>query len=121
MKARRVILWSIAIIPGLLVVAGLIAGWPGLVVGFCWSTVVLWHATFTINSLAHVWGRRAYETTDTSRNNAVLAVITGGEGWHNNHHRYPNSARAGFLERGYRADGPHPNQAPLRVTADLYR
>ncbi len=74
----------------------LIAGWSGLVIGFFLSTVLLWHGTFTINSLAHVWGRRVYETTDTSRNNAVLAVITGGEGWHNNHHRYPWAARQGF-------------------------
>jgi stearoyl-CoA desaturase (delta-9 desaturase) len=72
------------------------AGWSGLLIGFFLSTVLLWHGTFTINSLAHVWGRRAYETTDTSRNNAVLAVITGGEGWHNNHHRYPWAARQGF-------------------------
>ncbi len=74
----------------------LIAGWSGLVIGFFLSTVLLWHGTFTINSLAHVWGRRVYETTDTSRNNAALAVITGGEGWHNNHHRYPWAARQGF-------------------------
>jgi stearoyl-CoA desaturase (delta-9 desaturase) len=74
----------------------LVAGWSGLVIGFFLSTVLLWHGTFTINSLSHVWGRRVYETTDTSRNNAVLAVITGGEGWHNNHHRYPWAARQGF-------------------------
>jgi stearoyl-CoA desaturase (delta-9 desaturase) len=74
----------------------LVGGWSGLVVGFFASTVVLWHSTFTINSLAHVWGRRVYETEDTSRNNPYLAVLTGGEGWHNNHHRYPFSARQGF-------------------------
>ncbi len=74
----------------------LIAGWSGLIIGFFLSTVLLWHGTFTINSLAHVWGRRVYDTTDTSRNNAALAVITGGEGWHNNHHRYPWAARQGF-------------------------
>jgi stearoyl-CoA desaturase (delta-9 desaturase) len=74
----------------------LVGGWSGLVVGFFASTVVLWHTTFTINSLAHVWGRRVYETEDTSRNNAFLAIFTGGEGWHNNHHRYPFSARQGF-------------------------
>jgi stearoyl-CoA desaturase (delta-9 desaturase) len=73
-----------------------IAGWSGLIIGFFASTVLLWHGTFSINSLAHVWGRRVYETTDTSRNNAVLAVLTGGEGWHNNHHRYPWAARQGF-------------------------
>jgi stearoyl-CoA desaturase (delta-9 desaturase) len=71
-------------------------GWQLLVWGFCISTVVLWHATFTINSLAHRFGRRRYETRDDSRNNAWLALITLGEGWHNNHHRYPASARQGF-------------------------
>jgi stearoyl-CoA desaturase (delta-9 desaturase) len=74
----------------------LVGGWSGLVVGFFASTVVLWHTTFTINSLAHVWGKRVYETEDTSRNNGFLAIVTGGEGWHNNHHRYPFSARQGF-------------------------
>jgi stearoyl-CoA desaturase (delta-9 desaturase) len=74
----------------------LIAGWPGLVVGFCWSTVVLWHATFTINSLAHVVGRRRYVTGDESRNNWLLALLTMGEGWHNNHHAYQVSVRQGF-------------------------
>ena len=74
----------------------LIAGWPGLVVGFCWSTVVLWHATFCINSLAHVVGRQRYVTGDQSRNNWLLALLTMGEGWHNNHHAYQASVRQGF-------------------------
>jgi stearoyl-CoA desaturase (delta-9 desaturase) len=74
----------------------LIGGWSGLVVGFFASTVVLWHATFTVNSLAHVMGRRPYKTDDTSRNNVLIALATGGEGWHNNHHRYQFSARQGF-------------------------
>jgi stearoyl-CoA desaturase (delta-9 desaturase) len=73
-----------------------ILGWPGLVVGFCWSTVVLWHATFSINSLAHLIGRRRYVTGDQSRNNWALALLTLGEGWHNNHHAYQASARQGF-------------------------
>src|SRR6202012_1444602 len=60
-------------------VAFLIAGWPGLIVGFAWSTVVLWHATFCINSLAHVVGRRRYVTGDESRNNWLLALLTMGE------------------------------------------
>jgi stearoyl-CoA desaturase (delta-9 desaturase) len=75
----------------------LIAGWPGLAVGFCWSTVVLWHATFCINSLAHVSGRQRYVTGDQSRNNWLLALLTMGEGWHNNHHAYQASVRQGFL------------------------
>jgi stearoyl-CoA desaturase (delta-9 desaturase) len=79
------------------VVCFLIAGWPGLLIGFFASTVVLWHGVFVINSLAHVMGRRRYATEDTSRNSALLAVVTLGEGWHNNHHYYPASARQGFF------------------------
>lgn len=79
------------------IVSYLIAGWPGLLVGFFGSTVVLWHATFTVNSLNHVFGRRRYVTTDTSRNSAILALWTMGEGWHNNHHYYAAAARNGFF------------------------
>ena len=75
----------------------LVAGWSGLVIGFFASTIALWHSTFTINSLAHVMGRRRYATTDTSRNAAVLVPFTMGEGWHNNHHYYQASARQGFF------------------------
>ncbi|MGA7808026.1 acyl-CoA desaturase [Bradyrhizobium sp.] len=78
------------------VVCALIAGWSGLVVGFLWSTVVLYHATFCINSLAHVHGRKRYVTGDDSRNNWLLALFTMGEGWHNNHHAYQSSVRQGF-------------------------
>ena len=60
------------------------------------STVFLLHGTFTINSLSHLWGNRRYNTSDDSRNNLLLALITMGEGWHNNHHRYMRSARQGF-------------------------
>ncbi|MGQ0825947.1 MAG: acyl-CoA desaturase [Actinomycetota bacterium] len=74
----------------------LIGGWSGLVVGFFASTIVLWHTTFLVNSLAHVMGHRVYDTDDTSRNSLIVALLTGGEGWHNNHHRYPSSARQGF-------------------------
>ncbi|MEO5680680.1 MAG: acyl-CoA desaturase [Acidimicrobiales bacterium] len=81
----------------LAVTSFLVAGWSGLVVGFFLSTVALWHGTFTVNSLAHVMGRRRYATTDTSRNSALVAFLTGGEGWHNNHHHYPSSARQGFV------------------------
>jgi stearoyl-CoA desaturase (delta-9 desaturase) len=73
-----------------------VAGRSGLVVGFLWSTVLVYHATFCINSLAHVRGGRRYVTGDDSRNNVVLALLTMGEGWHNNHHAYPASARQGF-------------------------
>lgn len=67
-----------------------------LVWGFFVSTTALYHATFTINSLAHVWGTRRFETSDDSRNNWFLALVTLGEGWHNNHHRFPNSERQGL-------------------------
>ena len=65
--------------------------------GFFISTVVLLHATVTINSFDHMYGSRRYNTPDTSRNNALLALITLGEGWHNNHHHYAVSARQGFF------------------------
>jgi stearoyl-CoA desaturase (delta-9 desaturase) len=71
-------------------------GWQMLIWGFCVSTVVLFHATVTINSLAHRFGGRRFDTLDDSRNNLWLALITFGEGWHNNHHFYPGSARQGF-------------------------
>lgn len=67
-----------------------------LVWGYFVSTVVLIHVTLTINSLAHRFGSRRYQTRDDSRNNALLAVLTLGEGWHNNHHHFPGSARQGF-------------------------
>lgn len=73
-----------------------VGGWPGLVVGFFLSTVLVYHATFCINSLAHVHGRKRYVTGDDSRNNWLLAVFTMGEGWHNNHHAYQSSVRQGF-------------------------
>jgi len=67
-----------------------------LVWGFFISTVVLFHATVTINSLAHRFGSRRFPTRDDSRNNWLLALLTFGEGWHNNHHHFPGSARQGF-------------------------
>lgn len=67
-----------------------------LVWGFFISTVCLYHGTFTINSLAHRWGSKRFKVKDESRNNFFLALLTLGEGWHNNHHFYPVSARQGF-------------------------
>jgi stearoyl-CoA desaturase (delta-9 desaturase) len=67
-----------------------------LIWGFFISTVALYHGTFTVNSLAHVFGKRRYATRDHSRNNWFLAIITFGEGWHNNHHHFPGSVRQGF-------------------------
>lgn len=74
----------------------LLGDWRGFVVGFCWSTVATYHGTFAINSLAHTTGRQRYLTGDESRNNWWLAILTLGEGWHNNHHWYQGSARQGF-------------------------
>jgi stearoyl-CoA desaturase (delta-9 desaturase) len=74
----------------------LIGGWSGLVVGFFWSTVLVFHGTFCINSLAHVRGTKRYVTGDDSRNNWLLAIFTMGEGWHNNHHACQSSVRQGF-------------------------
>ena len=71
-------------------------GWPAFVWGFVVSTVVLYHGTFTINSLAHLWGSRRFPTKDESRNNLFLALITFGEGWHNNHHWFQHSCRQGI-------------------------
>jgi stearoyl-CoA desaturase (delta-9 desaturase) len=80
----------------LAVLCYVLAGGPGLVVGFFWSTVLVYHATFCINSLAHVRGSKRYVTGDESRNNWILAIATMGEGWHNNHHAYQSSVRQGF-------------------------
>ncbi len=74
-----------------------LGGASALVVGFLTSTVILYHGTFTVNSLAHMFGRRRYPTTDTSRNSFLIAIFTGGEGWHNNHHFYQATANNGFF------------------------
>jgi stearoyl-CoA desaturase (delta-9 desaturase) len=86
-------------VPGILlgVACFLIGGWSGLVWGFLISTILVYHATFTINSLSHLFGKRRYNTPDDSRNNIWLALITLGEGWHNNHHHYQSSANQGFF------------------------
>lgn len=71
-------------------------GLSSLVVGFFLSTVVLYHGTFSINSLMHMFGKKRYESNDESRNSLILALITLGEGWHNNHHYYQSTVRQGF-------------------------
>lgn len=73
-----------------------IGGWGYLVYGYAVATFILGHATWTINSLAHVYGSVRYQTRDTSKNNFWLALLTMGEGWHNNHHYYCSSANQGF-------------------------
>lgn len=72
------------------------SGWQMLVWGFFVSTVLLYHGTFTVNSLAHIFGSRRFPTNDNSRNNLFVALITLGEGWHNNHHHYQSSERQGI-------------------------
>jgi len=74
-----------------------IGGFAGVLWGYVFSTVLLWHTTYTINSLAHRWGSTRYETGDDSRNNLWLALLTLGEGWHNNHHWFMSAARNGFF------------------------
>ncbi|RMG66710.1 MAG: acyl-CoA desaturase [Calditrichaeota bacterium] len=72
------------------------SGFQLLVWGFFISTTLLYHGTFTVNSLTHVFGRRRFATTDDSRNSFLISLFTLGEGWHNNHHRFPSSERQGF-------------------------
>jgi stearoyl-CoA desaturase (delta-9 desaturase) len=71
-------------------------GWQLFIWGFGISTVVLFHCTCSINSLAHIIGKQRYATGDESRNSFLLALVTMGEGWHNNHHYFMSSARQGF-------------------------
>ena len=87
------------VLPGVILAVAcyLWMGWQGLVWGFFVSTVLLYHATFMINSLCHMFGRIRYKITDTSRNSLILALVTMGEGWHNNHHYYATSANMGFF------------------------
>ncbi len=66
-----------------------------LVWGVFLRTVVVWHITWSVNSIAHRWGYRNYETTDLSRNNAIVGILAAGEGWHNNHHADPRAASHG--------------------------
>ena len=75
----------------------LIGGWSGLFGGFFLGNVLSHHAVFLVNSACHLWGGRRYATPDASRNNALVALLTFGEGWHNNHHHYQSSANQGFF------------------------
>jgi stearoyl-CoA desaturase (delta-9 desaturase) len=73
------------------------AGLSTLFIGFFLSTVILYHGTFSINSIMHKFGNQRYESHDESRNSLWLALLTLGEGWHNNHHYYETAARQGFF------------------------
>jgi stearoyl-CoA desaturase (delta-9 desaturase) len=86
--------WVPTIMTG--VVCGLAFGWPGIVWGLGVATTFAFHAPLFVNSAGHLWGPRRFETKDSSRNNAFLSAIILGEGWHNNHHHDPSSARHGF-------------------------
>ena len=90
------------------------SGWQMVVWGYVVSTVVLIHVTALVNSICHRFGSRRFATRDDSRNNAVLALLTLGEGWHNNHHRYAGSARQGFY--WWQVDGSY---LLLRLMAGL--
>ncbi len=89
--------WHLAPTVALAVGILCVGGWHALIWGYFVSTVLTWHATFSINSLMHVFGRRRYATGDESRNSMLLALLTMGEGWHNNHHYYQRAARQGFF------------------------
>ena len=85
-------------VPIIIVGIGLFAigGWTMLLWGVFLKTVIGWHATWLVNSATHLWGSRRFDTRDDSRNNGLIAAITFGEGWHNNHHAHPRSARHGL-------------------------
>lgn len=86
------------IVPTIVVGMGLLAigGWTMLLWGIFLKTVLGWHFTWLVNSATHLWGTRRFDTRDDSRNNALVAAVTFGEGWHNNHHAYPRSAKHGI-------------------------
>lgn len=74
-------------------------GWQMVAWAFFLSSVLVYHVTFMINSVTHMFGTKRFDTGDQSRNSLILALLTWGEGWHNNHHRYPMSARQGLYRR----------------------
>ena len=83
-----------SVIVGILLFA--IGGFSMVLWGVFFKTVIGWHSTWLVNSATHLWGTRRFETRDDSRNNGLIAAITFGEGWHNNHHAYPRSAKHGL-------------------------
>jgi fatty-acid desaturase len=85
-------------VPSLVLLPILLAcgGWSMVMWGLCFRVVFGLHATWLVNSATHLWGNRRFETRDDSRNNWWVALITFGEGWHNNHHAHPTSARHGL-------------------------
>ncbi len=88
-----------AIIAGIALMA--IGGWTMVVWAIFLRTVMGWHFTWLVNSATHLWGTRRFDTRDDSRNNGLIAAVTFGEGWHNNHHAYPRSAKHGLTWREF--------------------
>jgi stearoyl-CoA desaturase (delta-9 desaturase) len=86
--------WVPIVAAGLILFA--IGGYTMVLWGIFFRTVLGWHATWLVNSATHLWGTRRFETRDDSRNNGLIAAVTFGEGWHNNHHAHPRSARHGI-------------------------
>jgi stearoyl-CoA desaturase (Delta-9 desaturase) len=91
-------LYRNSLLPALLLnsVLFLVGGFSMMAIGGCLSSVLLLHQSSAVNYFCHLRGYKSYETKDNSRNNFIVAVLTFGEGWHNNHHRYPGSAKAGM-------------------------
>jgi stearoyl-CoA desaturase (delta-9 desaturase) len=88
-------LWML---PGLVFAAAcyLALGWSGVVIGYCLPLAAMFQVTFAVNSVCHLFGSRRFDTGEESRNNWLIGILANGEGWHNNHHRAPYSARHGF-------------------------
>jgi stearoyl-CoA desaturase (delta-9 desaturase) len=97
---RMYLLWVVATLGIPFAIGYAIAGWAGGIEGLIWGGLVrifcYQHATFAVNSICHMYGRRDYEARDESRNNWLIAMLVFGEGWHNNHHAFPASARHGL-------------------------
>ncbi len=89
--------WVPLVVLGLVLLA--IGGWPWALWGIFLRVTVGLHCTWLVNSATHLWGKRRFQTTDDSRNNWWVALLTFGEGWHNNHHAYPRSAKHGLVPR----------------------
>ena len=100
LRKYRELIWldRLWMLPGLLLagVCFALGGWEGLVFGYCASIVFVFQGTFAVNSIGHLFGPQRFETGEGSRNNPVLGILAMGDGWHNNHHRAPSSARHGF-------------------------
>ena len=90
------LLLSLFVIGDFLSLTSGMSGLNMVIWGFCVSTILVYHCTFAVNSIAHLWGTQRYNTKEESKNNFFVALLTFGEGWHNNHHHYPGSIRQGF-------------------------